>query len=133
LRGLRRVSILGELDTGKLYRSARVELLTDTGALSSERAHTYREELSPLVAKWLAALGLASEKLADLFQEELPLENLVDIIGFALPLSIQFKQVLLQQLDVERRVSSLLQHLRTNDPPKGAASLRKFPPEFSTN
>jgi len=133
LRGLSRARILSELDTGKLYRSARVELLKDTGVPSSEQTRAYRENLSPLVSKWLAALGLASEQVASLFQEEMPLGSLLDILGFALPVAVGFKQDLLQELDVESRARCLQHYLQTKEPPKAAASLRKFPPEFSTN
>jgi Lon protease-like protein len=133
LRGLSRVRILSELDTGKLYRSARVELLEDTAVPSSEQAHVYEDVLSPLVVKWLATLGVASEQLASLFQEELSLGSLLDILGFALPLAVEFKQELLEELDVERRARCLQHYLQTKEPPKGAASVRKFPPEFSTN
>jgi Lon protease-like protein len=134
LRGLRRVRIRSELDSGKLYRSAQVEILHDTGTPSSEPSRAYRQEFVTLVARWLAALGLAPDQLANLFQEEVALGSLVDAFGFALPLSVEFKQELLQQLDVEKRARSLLRYLQTNDPPEGTLStLRGFPPEFSSN
>jgi Lon protease-like protein len=134
LRGLSRVRILSELDTGKLYRSARVELLHNMRDPPGEQARAYRERFAPLVAKWLTALGLTSEQLTNLFQGDMPLGSLVDILGFALPLSIEFKQELLQELDVERRARCLLEHLQSTDPPKETvSSLREFPPEFSRN
>lgn len=134
LRGLSRVRILSEQDTGKLYRNARVELLDDTCSPPFEQAHASRQALAPLVAKWLAALGLASEQLANLFQDDVPLGTLVDTLGFALPVSVEFKQELLQEFDVASRAQCLLQHLQSNAPSKGTVSaLRKFPPDFSTN
>jgi uncharacterized protein len=134
LRGLSRVRIVNEVSQPKAYRSARVELLHDAGGPASEPARAYREDLSHFVTAWFAALGLASEQVAKLFQSDLPLGTLVDILSFALPLTIEFKQELLQELDVERRARRLVQYLQLHDPPKAAVSwLHKFPPEFSTN
>ena len=134
LRGLSRVRIVKEVGQEKAYRSAQVELLHDTGAPAAEDTGTYREDLSHLVNAWFAALGLASEQVAKLLHGDLPLGTLIDVLGFALPLTIEFKQDLLQELDVERRVRRLVQYLQLHEPPKSAASwLHKFPPEFSTN
>ena len=134
LRGLSRVRILDEVKADKLYRSARVDLLHDTGGPAPEEAREQRDELSQLVATWFAAMGLASEQMSNLFKSDLPLGALVDILGFALPLGIEFTQELLQELEVERRARRLLQYLQTQDPPKVAVPpLPKFPPEFSSN
>ena len=134
LRGLSRVRIVKEIDHEKAYRSAQVELLRDTGTPASEAAQTYRDDLSHVVNTWFQALGLASEQVAKLFHGDLPLGAVIDILSFALPLTMEFKQELLQELDVERRTRRLLQYLQLNDPPKSAVPwLHKFPPEFSTN
>jgi Lon protease-like protein len=134
LRGLNRARIVSEVSHEKAYRSGRVELLYDTGFPDSEPAHAYREDLRHVVNAWFAALGLALEQVSKVFQSDLPLGALIDILSFALPLSIEFKQELLQQLDVEKRAQRLLQFLQLNEPPKTSASgSYKFPPEFSTN
>jgi Lon protease-like protein len=134
LRGLSRVRILSETSPGKLYRSGRVELLHDTGLPASEAAHAYREDLSHLAKAWFAPLGLASTQVSKVLQSDLPLGALIDILAFALPVAVEFKQELLQELDVEKRARRLVQFLQLHDPPKGVTSWsHKFPPEFSTN
>ena len=52
--------------------------------------------------------------------------TLADIIAFALPLGVEVKQELLQELNVEVRVARLLQYV-------GKQGERTFPPEFSMN
>src|SRR5262249_50293717 len=134
LRGLSRVRILSEISEGKLYRSARVGLLADTGTPAAEQARAYRADFSPFVTAWFAALGLASEQLTRLLESDLPLGTVVDILGFALPFAFDFKQALLEELHVERRAQHLLHYLRTHEPPnKPVVAAQKFPPEFSTN
>jgi Lon protease-like protein len=134
LHGFSRVRILREIDHSKLYRSARVELLHDTGTPTLEQARGYRRELSQFVVPWLKAIGMASGPVAKLLKSGLPLEELVDILAFTLGLKIEFKQELLEELDVGKRARRLLQHLQTEVPAKGPAlSLHPFPPDFSTN
>jgi Lon protease-like protein len=134
LHGFSRFRILCEIDHSKLYRSARVELLHATGTPAPEQARGYRRELSQLVIPWLKAIGLASGPVAELLKSGLPLEELVDILAFTLGLKIEFKQELLEELDLERRTQKLLQHLQTEVPAKGLiSSLQRFPPDFSTN
>lgn len=134
LHGLSRVRIVNEIHHGKLYRSARVELLQDTGRPSPEQASTYRQQLHQFVTTWLQPVGLASGPMTKLLQSDLPLEALVDILAFTLGLKIEFKQELLEELDVGRRARRLLQHLQTEAPAKGSPSAwPKFPPDFSSN
>src|SRR5947209_11548390 len=52
LRGLSRARILNELSHDKAYRSARVELLYDTGAPAAEPTRVYREDLSQVAGAW---------------------------------------------------------------------------------
>jgi Lon protease-like protein len=134
LRGLSRARILNELSHNKLYRGALVELLSDTGVPAVEAARVYREDLSDVAKGWFTALGLTFEQVSKVFQSDLPLGPLADILGFALPLAMAFKQELLQEVDVARRTRHLLQFLKLHDPPKIATSpSHTFPPKFSTN
>jgi Lon protease-like protein len=134
LRGLARGRIVEELEQDKLYRSARVELLENTSVPGPEKAQELRDELARFVTRWFQALGVASEQLEKLLESELPVEALGDILGFALPLKVAFKQELLEELDAEKRLYRLVDYLKTNDPPTAEnPSPRKFPPEFSPN
>jgi Lon protease-like protein len=134
LYGLARARILDELQTDKPYRSARVELLRDVEAVPAESAQALRLQLGDGVGGWLAAQSAALEQLRNLVHSNLDLGTLCDLAAFVLPLNVEVKQQLLEELVVERRVRRLLQHLEATPPPEGLKPVaRKFPPDFSEN
>ncbi len=134
LRGLCRGRILHEIPTNKLYRSARLELLCDNPAAEQAKDEQLRAKLGQLAQAWLAGLGPTFDQLGKLLHSDLSLGALGDILSFALPLAIDFKQELLEELDVLRRIRRLLKHLQSHTPPESpTAAERKFPPEFSSN
>ncbi len=134
LRGLSRARISKEVKRDQLYRSARLELLHDTGLPAPEEAKRLRSQLAELATTWFNAMGLDPEQLSKLLDSDLPLGTLGDILSFALPLAVELKQKLLEELDAEQRVQRLIQHLECTDPPKIENPLsRRFPPEFSSN
>ncbi len=74
------------------------------------------------------------DQLLKLFKSDLALGTISDVLSFALPLSVELKQELLEELHVEQRVRRLLHYLETTEPPKQKESpASKFPPEFSSN
>jgi Lon protease-like protein len=134
LRGVSRARVIRELKQKRLYRTARVELLRPSEIEGLPQRQKFRKELARLVNRWLTTMGLAPEQLSKLFQSELPLESLADLMSFALPLEIRFKQELLEELDSQKRIGRLLDYLETTTPPKVTPSPAiKFPPEFSAN
>jgi Lon protease-like protein len=134
LRGLSRIRIQHELVHGKLYRSARVELLKEVSPPGKSAARSLRQQITGLVTSWFPAQGAVLEQFRKLLKSDLPLGALCDIIAFALPLPVECKQELLEEIEIDRRVRKLLHHLETASPPSVAASeSRKFPPEFSAN
>ena len=56
---------------------------------------------------------------------------LCDVLAFALPLEVGFKQQLLEELDVGKRTRALVDQLEALLPP--TKEPRKFPPDFSEN
>jgi Lon protease-like protein len=132
LRGLTRIRLGAEIDLDKLYRTARVEILADADAPEGEAEHKLRRQMSKLVPTWFPSQGAVLDQFHKLLQSALPLGALCDIIAFALPLDLEVKQELLEEVDVGRRLRRLLRHLKKNQPPAVAAD-RKFPPEFSDN
>jgi uncharacterized protein len=133
LRGLSRVRLVEELSLGKLYRTARVELLQDRSAPAGETAQRLRRQLSRLVMKWFKALAWDPEQLRKLVKSDLPLGTLCDLLSFVLPLDVSVKQRALEELHVEQRVLELIPHLRAETPAPQTAAARPFPPEFSQN
>src|SRR5262245_23523877 len=130
LHGLKRIRLLEEVQTAKLYRSARVELLEDLDPTPAD-AQLLRDELGQQMPAWFSAHGGAADQIVKLLHSDLPLSPLCDIFCFALPLEVAFKQRLLEELDVARRVSLLLEHLEEHAPPPETS--RQFPPRFSDN
>jgi Lon protease-like protein len=144
LRGLSRIRVLEELPQGKLYRTARVELLADRCHPEGQLGRELRKRLARAVARWFPEKGAVYEQFRKLFRSDLGLGPLSDIISFALPIELDVKQALLEQLDVSRRTGWLLDYLQTHLPKpaksaksakaaKSAEPPRKFPPEFSAN
>jgi Lon protease-like protein len=134
LRGLCRIRLDHEVPQAKLYRLARVELLEDVFLTQPLTVRKLRKQLIRHVPAWFPAKGKVLDEFKKLLRSELPLGALCDIVAFALPLDIAFKQQLLEELDVQKRASSLLDYLEAHEPPKAAELVeRKFPPEFSVN
>jgi Lon protease-like protein len=139
LRGLRRVRLLEEIPTEALYRTAHVELLEDEPPAEQKVRRELRRRLAAAVPVWFAGQAQVIAKFEELFQHDLDLGTLCDVLSFALPLDVEFKQTLLATVSVEERVRRLLRQLASQKPPaaapaaEAAAASRKFPPEFSSN
>ena len=134
VRGLSRVRIVHEVDTGKLYRTARVELLQDEGVPAAGREKAQRRRLDALIPSWCPPQGNLPELFHKLLKSNLPLGTVCDVLAFALPVPLEAKQELLEQLNVGLRAERLIKHLEANIPTgQLEASGRKFPPDFSTN
>jgi Lon protease-like protein len=134
LRGLARVCILEEIETATTYRSARVEVLTETPAHPPHVQQHLRRALAREAPRWLSGHPEMDKQFRKLLDSDLPLGALCDIFSFALPLEPEFKQQLLEETDVERRTRCLLDHLNTQTPPTAHPDPdRPFPPDFSAN
>jgi Lon protease-like protein len=133
LRGLARIRLGEEIDTGKLYRTARAELLRDEQAPPAATDLELRRRLAQILLRGSPAQGQQTDFFRKLLQSELPVGMAADILSFVLPLAMEVKQELLAMLDVERRVRALVQHLETKIPTPIAPAKTSFPPDFSNN
>lgn len=134
LRGICRVRLEHELLTSTLYRQAKVELLPDPVIIDDRGS---REELQEAVLPWLATEGEGREQFLKLVQSNAPLGTIVDVVSFALPLSPELKQELLEAIDVVQRIRHLCKLLRSLTPlHESEARLGRPlrpPPDFSKN
>src|SRR5439155_10752363 len=80
VRGLSRLRLHGEVTDAKPYRTARGELLIDGPLPALAEAKALRKELAGKVLPRFAA-GTPRDQLQELFQGELPLGALCDILG----------------------------------------------------
>lgn len=129
LRGLARVRLDEELETPKLYRSARVSVLKDQPPVELAELGRLRKELAAAVLPRFEPAGPAHQHLGELFAGEMPLGQLCDVLAYALPLPVELKQELLADEAVGDRAARLTAALRLPN----AGADRKFPPEFSPN
>jgi uncharacterized protein len=136
LRGISRARILEELTSERLYRSARVELLIDEPPAEISTAVSLRKRLATAV---MARFGNvpAANQLRELFDSELPLGQLTDVLAFALPLPIERKQLMLAETNSATRAGLLTRAVeesgKESKPKADDAKTRKFPPDFSAN
>jgi Lon protease-like protein len=133
LHGVARARIREEAPTGKLYRTARVDLLEDGLLACGKTERELRRRLGQAIAPWFAAQSASLAHLRKLLEGGLDLGPLCDIFGFALPLEVEVKLQMLEELNVERRARLLLRHLEAKLANTPAETARKFPPEFSAN
>lgn len=131
LRGMARIRIRKEIACEKLYRMARCDLLDDFPVADEQGEKAWRCTLIQKAPGWFPNQTEVVEQFAKLLKSDLALGSLCDILTFALPLDAEFKQMLLEELNVERRLQTLHDFL------EGKAleekSQRTFPPEFSVN
>jgi len=136
LRGIARVRIQDEPPTNKLFRTARVEILCDASSNDVEELMALRTALADLILPRVIA-GPSREQLRELFQSELPLGNLCDMLAFALPLPPEAKQELLETLSATDRAHELMEAFRAivggGVHSVGSGAARRFPPDFSNN
>lgn len=138
LQGVARAKIIKEVNDGKLYRTAKVEILQDVSHASEENATRIRTKLLKGMTKWFTQQPSAKEQLARLVNSDLSLGNLCDVFSFALPLSVEMKILLLQLVNVEDRASLLLEVIEqmtpeVTKPPSISSPSKKYPPDFSSN
>jgi Lon protease-like protein len=129
LLGRKRVRLRREIATGKLYRSAEVEILEDVPSTQPEESA--RTELIGLFRQVFERHQKLDHDFAAFLEKEVSLGVLTDVISHALALSAGLKQRLLAETSVDQRVKKLrllLLKVATAD-----EHPRMFPPPFSSN
>jgi Lon protease-like protein len=134
LRGRSRVRIVEEVDSGKLYRTARVELLPDVPVAAPEQEQELRRRLAQQVPAWCVGRDPQIEQaLVELVRSTLPFGIVCDLLAFSLGLAAEVKLPLLQTPDVAQRGQLLLDALAVPLPQPTDPEARKYPPDFSAN
>ena len=136
LLGLRRVRILHELAPVRRFREATVELCEDVyAAHQASHRDSLQRALRRGLLDLLPMLPEAGEQLDQLLGDDVPLGMLSDVISYLLDISLAKKQLLLDELDVQRRAELLLAHLSVATAGAEAADAEPlcFPPAFSMN
>jgi hypothetical protein len=88
-----------------------------------------RRDLAAAVLPRFADGSPARQQLQELFDGDLPLGPVCDILAYALPLPTELKQALLAEPRTDRRADTIADALRVS----AARADRPFPPPFSAN
>lgn len=134
LRGLCRIELEHELLTSTLYRQAKVRLLPDANMTEDMQL---RKQIEDDVLPWLSAEGEGREQFMKLMHSAAPMGTIVDVVSFALPIPADWKQELLEILNVAQRVRKLSELLHSvkpyHVPEDDHSSSKRTPPDFSKN
>jgi hypothetical protein len=101
-------------------------------AITDAAGSDLRRRLIEQTPHWFSAQPQVLEQFRKLFDGGVPLDTLADLVSFAVPLPVAFKQELLETLSVEERVRRLLARLEAHAP-LPAGEEKRFPPGFSAN
>jgi len=129
--GLRRVRIASELEPRHAFREAEVELMEDVYLASGKADRTAVQGL--LLNRFRSFLPQAveaREQYEELFSGQISLGALTDIVAYSLTLTSGDKQLLLDEVNVDRRAIRLIYEL---DCLMDEPITDSFPPQFSAN
>ena len=126
-------ALISEEDQDRPYRMARIQPLTSRCSSSPEARATLKTQLCDAIREVAGEAPAACEELARLFEAPLSLGDLSDVIAGGLPISGDFRQKLLEELDVCKRVKLLLQRIRTLKSPGRCQADAQRPRSVSFN
>ncbi len=129
LLGCKRVGLVREIPTDKLYRLAEARILDDED--DPDHSPARARELISLFRKVCELRKPIDPDLARLLESPIRLGALADVVAHALGLPPMLKQGLLAETSVEARVTvirSVLERLAGEHPPASS-----YPPPFSLN
>ncbi|MGB7344145.1 MAG: LON peptidase substrate-binding domain-containing protein [Pirellulaceae bacterium] len=145
LVGTRRAKIIRELDTGRSFRMAEVDVHTDiyppTGA---EGRAALKESLLKSFGNVIPPSPNHQESLYELMAGQMGLGPITDIISYTLPFQIEQKLALLGEPNVDQRAQALIELLQSGEIHLHSVSTEeqslenvsednRFPPPFSLN
>ncbi|MDB4809659.1 LON peptidase substrate-binding domain-containing protein [bacterium] len=147
LVGIRRARIVAEIDAGKAYRLAQVELIEDSEEASNDsRSLSLKSDLLDAFGEVMPVGKSVQQNLHQLMADQMSLGPITDIVGYTLPFSLEEKLVLLGQGDVAERAKFLLECIKSgsvqfstdsddesDDSSGDFPSGQVFPPPFSMN
>ncbi|MBY0586921.1 LON peptidase substrate-binding domain-containing protein [bacterium] len=134
LEGIKRVRILKEVDTVKLYRQAKVEILEDEMEPSQgARRELQRAEILRHLSAILPDDNQAVEQFLRYLKRHCDAAAFSDVVAYSAPLPIQRKQAILEVPDVDKRLEMLVETAQEALDGMMGDKQDPFPPSFSTD
>jgi Lon protease-like protein len=144
LVGIRRAMIVREIDAGRPFRIAEVQVADDIYPPSgAELRLTLKKDLLQAFGEIIPASADAQQNLHELMAGQMGLGPITDIISYTLPFDVQEKLELLNEPDVDARAGELVRLLRSGTIELHSVSIEeqrvddtgneRFPPPFSLN
>jgi Lon protease-like protein len=132
--GIHRGVITEELQTDLPYRTAQLELYRDYYAIDPLVNREMRQHELLVNFRRLFPKSRADSLFSQVLEADIPLGIICDLLAAAVRLSLDDKQMLLEELDVDSRSDVLLERIRDRIPVEGARPrTRTYPPSFSLN
>ncbi len=115
LGGVHRAEIVEELETGRAFRQARVELVTDLYPRATQQIARLKNELVGALKRWLPSSLRENDQIRNVFDDEMSMGAVTDVIANCLPIGCEIKQLLLDETDVVQRGLLLLDSIAALD------------------
>jgi ATP-dependent Lon protease len=144
LVGIRRAKVVRELDAGRPFRIAKVEVSEDVyPPTGSDGRLELKKRLLQSFAEVIPVSKNVQQNLHELMSGQMGLGPITDIISYTLPFTVEQKLNLLSEADVDSRANELLRLLNSGAIQFGEAEVGDssgdqdggppFPPPFSLN
>ncbi|MEM6979094.1 MAG: LON peptidase substrate-binding domain-containing protein [Planctomycetota bacterium] len=141
LVGLRRAKIRRELETGRPFRMAQVDLIDDFYLpAATQKRGDLKKRLLQAFGEIIPASASTQKGLHDLMSGQMGVGPITDIISHTLPFSVEIKLRLLEVSDVDARAEALIKLIRSGlidltggGDTNASESGPSFPPPFSAN
>lgn len=144
LVGTRRATIIREIDAGRPFRIAEVQVADDIYPPSGAEARlALKKDLLTAFGEIIPPSANAQQNLYELMAGQMGLGPITDIISYTLPFEVDEKLELLAEPDVDARAAELVRLLKSGKIELHSVSVeeqavddagnQQFPPPFSLN
>lgn len=144
LVGIRRAKIIREIDAGRTYRIADIDVADDIyPPIGAENRLDLKRRLLDAFGEIIPVSGSVQKNLHELMAGQMGLGPITDIVSYTLPFDAEEKLRLLAEPDVDVRAEELIGMLKTGKIELHSVSVEeqsidqsandKFPPPFSAN
>lgn len=144
LVGIRRAKIIREVDAGRTFRIAEIDVAEDIyPPVGADSRIELKQRLLEAFGEIIPVSSNVQKNLHELMAGQMGLGPITDIVSYTLPFDAEDKLRLLSEPDVDARAETLIQLLKSGKVELHSVSVEeqsidqsgneKFPPPFSAN